>query len=78
MPFSGDYQHVAGAFNLNGIDATASGATLHSGALARTITDPDFDVPTTIDRTGARIYAVNARFGTATPDDPSYHVVKAG
>lgn len=139
VPLSGDYQHVAGAFNLNGIDATPSGATLlavqsatgklfrvgadgaaravdlggyvltngdgillHgrtlyvvqnrlnriavfrmapnllSGALVRTITDPDFDVPTTIDQAGARIYAVNARFGTATPADPSYHVVKAG
>ena len=32
--------------------------------VARTITDPDFDVPTTIDRSGSRLYAVNARFGT--------------
>lgn len=28
VPLSGDYQHVAGAFDLNGIDATASGTTL--------------------------------------------------
>jgi sugar lactone lactonase YvrE len=139
VPLSGDYQHVAGAFNLNGIDATPSGTmllavqsatgtlfrvgtggattavdlggyvltngdgillhgrtlyvvqnrlnrivvfrmapNLLSGTLVRTITDPDFDVPTTIDRLGSRVYAVNARFGTATPADQSYHVVKAG
>jgi len=139
VPLSGDYQHVAGAFNLNGIDARPNGRTLlavqsatgmlfrvdgggatkavdlggyvltngdgillHgrtlyvvqnrlnriavfrmapsllSGTLVRTITDPDFDVPTTIDRLGSRVYAVNARFGTATPTDQSYHVVKAG
>jgi sugar lactone lactonase YvrE len=28
IPLSGEYAHVAGAFNLNGIDATANGATL--------------------------------------------------
>jgi sugar lactone lactonase YvrE len=28
IPLSGDYMHVAGAFNLNGIDATSSGETL--------------------------------------------------
>jgi sugar lactone lactonase YvrE len=139
VPLTGDYAHVAGQFNLNGIDATPSGSTLlavqsvtgklfriseagvtrevdlggyvltngdgillHgrtlyvvqnrlnriavlrlapdllSGSLTRTIVDPDFDVPTTIDRLGSRLYAVNARFGTTTPTDQSYHVVKAG
>ena len=42
------------------------------------ITDADFDVPTTIDRVGKRLYVVNARFGTATPANQSYHVVRAG
>jgi sugar lactone lactonase YvrE len=140
IPLTGDYQHVAGQFNLNGIVATANGKTLiavqtvakklflinpSTGAtkaidigsydlangdglllqgrtlyvvqnrtntvavftlstdltkatFVRAITDPDFDVPTTIDRAGARIYVVNARFGTTTPTDQSYHVVKAG
>ena len=36
-----------------------------SGSIERTITDSDFDVPTTIDSHGNRLYAVNARFGTA-------------
>jgi outer membrane protein assembly factor BamB len=42
------------------------------------INDPDLDVPTTIDRVGNRVYAVNARFGTATPSDQHYDIVKAG
>jgi len=140
IPLTGDYQHVAGQFNLNGIDAVPNGRTLlaaqtvtgklfaldprtgatkvvdlggyvlqngdgillagrtlyvvqnqsnkiavlrlspdlRRGALVRTISDPDFDVPTTIDRLGMRIYAVNARFGTTTPTDQAYAVVKAG
>jgi sugar lactone lactonase YvrE len=140
IPLTGDYQHVAGQFNLNGIVATANGKTLiavqtaakklflinpSTGAtkaidigsydlengdglllqgktlyvvqnrsnkvavftlstdltkatFVRAITDKDFDVPTTIDRSGSRLYVVNARFGTATPADQSYHVVKAG
>ena len=151
IALSGEYQHVAGQLNLNGIVATADekmligvqtfarklilinpstggskaidigrydlangdglllqGATRHDGLLLPgstlhvvqnrsnrvavfwlapsltratfrfAITDPDFDVPTTIDRAGKRLYVVNARFGTATPANQSYHVVKAG
>ena len=51
---------------------------LTKATLVRVITDPDFDVPTTIDRAGERLYVVNARFGTASPTSPHYHVVKAG
>jgi sugar lactone lactonase YvrE len=140
IPLSGDYMHVAGQFNLNGIVATKNGKALIAvqsfskklllidpstgaaktidigtydlvngdglllkgktlyvvqnrankiavfrlsdgltkGTLVQTITDPDFDVPTTIDSAGKRLYVVNARFGTTTPTDQSYHVVKAG
>jgi sugar lactone lactonase YvrE len=46
------------------------------GTVTRTITDPDLDVPTTIDRFGRRLYAVNARFGTATGADATYDVVQ--
>jgi sugar lactone lactonase YvrE len=49
---------------------------LASGAVTRTITDSDFDVPTTIDRHGANLYAVNARFGTAPGPATTYSVVK--
>ena len=138
IPLGGDYQHVAGQFNLNGIVATANGKTLiavqsfakklltidpKTGAaktidlggydlsngdglllrgrtlyvvqnrdnkvavfelsrdltqatLLRTITDPALDVPTTIDNWGRRLYVVNARFGTTTPTDQSYQIVR--
>ena len=49
---------------------------LTKGTLVQTITDPDFDVPTTIDSAGKRLYVVNARFGTATPTDQHYDVVR--
>lgn len=138
IQLSGDYQHLAGQFNLNGIVATPGGRTLiavqsaarklyrinpQSGVaklidlggydlsngdglllrgrtlwvtqnrdnrvavfelspdltkatLLRTITDPgNLDVPT-IDRVGRRLYVVNARFGTTTPTDQAYHVVR--
>jgi outer membrane protein assembly factor BamB len=140
IPLKGDYRHIAGQFNLNGIVATADGKALiavssagkrlyainPSNGVAKAIgtgtydlvngdglmlfgqllyvvqnrsnliaifrlshdlrhatfiaaiTDPDLDVPTTIDRLGTKLYAVNARFGTATPTDQHYDVVKAG
>jgi sugar lactone lactonase YvrE len=44
---------------------------LTSGTVVDEIESSDFDVPTTIDRFGRRLYAVNARFGTPpTPDTP--------
>jgi sugar lactone lactonase YvrE len=49
---------------------------LTSGVVTRTITDSDFDVPTTIDRHGADLYAVNARFGTTPGPTTTYSVVK--
>ena len=139
IQLSGDYQHVAGQFNLNGIVATADGKTLiavqsfarklytidpTTGAATlidlggydlsngdglllrgrtlyvvqnrdnkvavfelsrdltkatflRAITDPgNLDVPTTIDRAESRLYVVNARFGTTTPTDQAYHIVR--
>ena len=49
---------------------------LTKATLLRTITDPALDVPTTIDNWGRRLYAVNARFGTTTPTDQSYQIVR--
>jgi sugar lactone lactonase YvrE len=40
--------------------------SLDSGTLTVNLTDPDFDVPTTIDEFGKRLYAVNARFRPMT------------
>jgi sugar lactone lactonase YvrE len=42
---------------------------LVSGTVTEHLTDPDFDVPTTIDEFGNRLYAVNARF--TTPPSPT-------
>ena len=139
IPLGGDYQHVAGQFNLNGIVATANGKTLiavqsfsrklmtidpktgatkqidlggydlsngdglllrgrtlyvvqnrdnkvsvfelsrdlSTATFLRALTDPgNLDVPTTIDRFGGRLYVVNARFGTTTPTDQAYHIIR--
>jgi sugar lactone lactonase YvrE len=43
--------------------------SLTSGTVTMEITDTDFDVPTTIDEFGKRLYAVNARFGTVPDHD---------
>jgi sugar lactone lactonase YvrE len=44
---------------------------LSSGSVVRTITDPGFSGPTTIDEFGHRLYAVNGRFSTPpTPTTP--------
>jgi sugar lactone lactonase YvrE len=49
---------------------------LTRGVVTREITDSDFDVPTTIDRFGKWLYAVNARFGRASGPDATYQVVQ--
>jgi hypothetical protein len=51
---------------------------LASGTVSGFLTDPDFDVPTTIDRFGNRLYAVNARFGTPPGPSTTYAVVQVG
>jgi hypothetical protein len=139
IQLGGDYTHVAGAFNLNGIDAPPNGkmlvavqtvngrlyridpatgvaktitlangesvpngdgilldgkklyvvqnqnnaiavvglsSNLASGVVRTRITDSDFNVPTTIDEHGHRLYAVNARFGQPNPATLSYQVVQ--
>ena len=49
---------------------------LTQGVVTREITDSDFDVPTTIDKFGKWLYAVNARFGRASGPDATYQVVQ--
>lgn len=49
---------------------------LTKGTVARTITSPNFDVPTTIARFGSRLYAVNARFTTPPTPTTPYTVVQ--
>jgi len=49
---------------------------LTTGTVVQQITDPDFDVPTTIDEFGKRLYAVNARFTTPPTPDTDYWVAQ--
>ncbi|MGD2157717.1 MAG: hypothetical protein PVG14_11625 [Anaerolineales bacterium] len=51
---------------------------LSSGTLVKTITNPGFDIPTTIAKFGSDLYAVNARFGSPDPatDDDIVRVSK--
>jgi hypothetical protein len=60
----------------NRIAVVRLSSDLTSGTLVRTITDSDFQVPTTIARHGKRLYAVNARFGVASPETATYSVVQ--
>ncbi len=60
----------------NKIAVIALSDDLRSGRITRYITDPDFDVPSTIDDTRDHLYAVNARFGTPSPGTARYDVVK--
>jgi sugar lactone lactonase YvrE len=51
---------------------------LDEGEVTRTLTDPDFDVPTTIAESGKFLWAVNARFSTPPMPDTEYDVVRVG
>ena len=49
---------------------------LGSGVVVTHITDPRFDIPTTIDEFGKWLYAVNARFTTPPTPTTTYTVVQ--
>ena len=49
---------------------------LSSGSVTDTITDPRFDVPTTIDAFAGGLYLVNARFNTPPTPDTTYTIVR--
>ena len=63
---------------LNQIAVVKLSRSLDRGRLVATITDPAFDVPTTIAFQAGRLYAVNARFGTTDPQPARYDIVKVG
>lgn len=46
------------------------------GELVRVLTDPDFDVPTTVASFGRSLYLPNARFGIASPETAEYWVTR--
>jgi sugar lactone lactonase YvrE len=67
-------------YNATGLDnevrVIALEPDLQSGALIDVITDPLFDVPTTIGGFGRRLYVVNARFNTDPGPDVRYDVIQ--
>jgi sugar lactone lactonase YvrE len=63
---------------LNQIAVVVLSRSLDRGRVVNTLTDPDFDVPTTIAFQAGHLYAVNARFGTTDPQPARYDVVRVG
>ena len=61
---------------LNRIVVVALSQNFRSGRLVRGITNPGLDVPTTIDDLDRRLYAVNARFGTAATPSTDYWITQ--
>ncbi|HYF62148.1 MAG TPA: hypothetical protein VD886_04995 [Herpetosiphonaceae bacterium] len=61
---------------LNEIAVVELADNLLSGTVTRTITSPNFDVPTTIARLGDALYAVNARFTTPPTPETTYTIVR--
>ena len=61
---------------LNQIAVVFLARDLTHGRVVKTITDPAFDVPTTIAAAHRHLFAVNARFGTPSPQTASYNVVR--
>lgn len=61
---------------LNQVVAIEMSTDFLSGVVAETITNPAFDVPTTLTRFGGAFYTVNARFGVPVTPDTTYDVVR--
>jgi sugar lactone lactonase YvrE len=63
---------------LNQIAVVKLSGSLDQGRVVTTITDDDFDVPTTIAFQAGHLWAVNARFGTSGPQPARYDIVRVG
>jgi sugar lactone lactonase YvrE len=61
---------------LNVVAKIKLAANLRTGRVLKRITDPGLDVPTTIAEHGNRLYAVNARFGTAPSPTTEYWITQ--
>jgi sugar lactone lactonase YvrE len=61
---------------LNVIAKIALAPSLRSGRVVTRISNAQFDVPTTIAEQGSRLYAVNARFGTAPTPSTEYWLTR--
>ncbi|MBI2354508.1 MAG: superoxide dismutase [Deltaproteobacteria bacterium] len=61
---------------LNQVAVIDLSADLATGTVRTRITNPSFDVPTTLTAAGTSLYAVNARFGVQVTPDTTYTVVR--
>jgi sugar lactone lactonase YvrE len=57
--------------NVNEVDAVTLSHSLTSGNVVAVITDPTFDVPTTVALARHSLFVINARFGTVPPPGPT-------
>jgi hypothetical protein len=62
----------------NQIAVVRLGKDFSSGQIVRTITNPDFDVPTTVARQRGSLFLPNARFTTPAMPDTDYWVTRVG
>jgi hypothetical protein len=62
----------------NQIEVVRLSRNLSEGRVVRTITDPDFDVPTTLAFQKGALWTVNARFTTPAGPDVTYQIVRVG
>ena len=63
---------------LNSIAVVRLTKSSGTGRVVAHLTDPDFDVPTTITFAAGRLFAVNARFGTPPGPDVPYWITRVG
>lgn len=63
---------------LNRIAVVRLDRDLDSGRIVRTITNPDFDVPTTVARQRGSLYLPNARFTTPPTPATEYWITRVG
>lgn len=59
---------------LNLVAVVRLSGDLSRGRVVDEITSPDFEVPTTVGRTGGRLYVIQARFGVAPTPDTAYWI----
>jgi sugar lactone lactonase YvrE len=61
---------------LNQLAVITLAADLAAGTVEQRLTDPAFDVPTTVAASDGHLFLPNARFGIPDPDTASYSVVR--
>jgi sugar lactone lactonase YvrE len=62
----------------NRIAVVKLAADLRSGQVGKPLSNPDFDVPTTLAAVADRLYTVNARFNTIPRKSTKYDIVRVG